>query len=115
LVRHHNEVSRRSHFWRRDEAAHLNGGILASRKGTLEFKDVPNGISLTRKALQDEFEAIAIAEIHRMFNLSSLKVLVAKCKADVTSANAQLRKMAADEMKAAQEDKKTCFQNAGKS
>lgn len=97
------------------QAAQINDGILASRKGALEFKDGPNGVPLQGKALQDEIEAFAIAEIRRMFNVSTLKDLGAKFKAIGTSVNAQLRKMVADEMKAGKEDEKAYFQNAGKS
>jgi len=96
-------------------AKQINEGILASRKGALEFTDGPNGAPLQGKELQQEVEAFAIAEIRRMFGVSSLKDLGAKFKKVGTSVNAQLRKMVADEMKANQDEEKAYFTNAGKS
>lgn len=96
-------------------AKQINEGILASRKGALEFTDGPNGAPLQGKALQEEVEAFAIAEIRRMFGVSSLKDLGAKFKKVGTSVNSQLRKLVADEMKANQDEEKAYFKNAGKS
>lgn len=96
-------------------AKQINEGILASRKGALEFTDGPNGAPLQGKALQAEIEAFAIEEIRRMFGVSSLKDLGAKFKKVGTSVNAQLRKLVADEMKANKDEEKAYFKNAGKS
>jgi hypothetical protein len=97
-----------------EQAKNINAGILAARKGALEFKDGPDGKPLEGQALQAEIEAFATEEIKKMFGVSTLKDLGVKFKKVGTAVNAQLRKMVADEMKASKEEEKAYFKNAGK-
>jgi len=74
----------------------IEGGMLASRGGKLEFKSGNNKLEGT--ALQEEIEAYAVDEIKDMFKVTNLAALGGVFKTVTSKVNAQVRKAMATEM-----------------
>ncbi|MFC5863950.1 hypothetical protein ACFPT7_16720 [Acidicapsa dinghuensis] len=67
----------------------ISSGLLAARKGQLEFGD--DGATLTGDALQRELEAFAVDEVREMFGVVTLQELGRLILSLASSVNAQLR------------------------
>ena len=76
----------------------LGEGLLALRKGKIQIRS--NGDDANEEERQEQEEAFAIAEIHRLFEEKTLKGLGKRFKDYGSKVNAKLRALIAEEMRA---------------